>query len=251
VLIEASHCADQLDRIRCGMPRVHCVINDVAAAFTANVLLALGAVPSMSSAPDEVAHFVSSAGALCVNLGTLNAERVLGIGRAVSSAREADLPWVLDPVFVQRSPPRLDFARKLLALKPAVVRGNREEIDALFAGSQASDSGTDRAVWQSAAEDSVHVAGLRYSVANGHLLMGRVTGVGCAAGALVAAFLAVGSTPGQAAIGAALSMGIAGERAGELARGPGQFQIALLDQLYQLESSAFDAARFEPRRLGV
>ncbi|MGB9364572.1 MAG: hydroxyethylthiazole kinase, partial [Xanthobacteraceae bacterium] len=46
--------ADILMRLRARSPRVHCITNAVAQAFTANTLLAAGAVPSMTLSPDEV-----------------------------------------------------------------------------------------------------------------------------------------------------------------------------------------------------
>src|SRR6266540_545291 len=47
--------ADVLARLRERRPRVHCITNAVAQAFTANVLLAAGAVPSMTIALADVA----------------------------------------------------------------------------------------------------------------------------------------------------------------------------------------------------
>ena len=46
--------ADILERLRERRPRVHCITNAVAQNFTANMLLAAGAVPSMTIAPKEV-----------------------------------------------------------------------------------------------------------------------------------------------------------------------------------------------------
>ena len=48
---DAGIAADLLERVRRTAPRVHCITNAVAQHFTANVLLALGAVPSMTIAP--------------------------------------------------------------------------------------------------------------------------------------------------------------------------------------------------------
>ncbi len=56
-------------------PRVHCVTNAVAQTFTANVLLAAGAIPSMTISADEIGAFVARADALLINLGTFDAER--------------------------------------------------------------------------------------------------------------------------------------------------------------------------------
>src|SRR4051794_41683090 len=67
--------ADILTRLRARGPRVHCITNAVAQTFTANTLLAAGAVPSMTLAADEIGAFVARADALLVNLGTFDAER--------------------------------------------------------------------------------------------------------------------------------------------------------------------------------
>jgi hydroxyethylthiazole kinase len=64
-----------LARLRARGPRVHCITNAVAQNFTANVLLALGATPSMTLSPEEIGDFVARAGALLVNLGTFARER--------------------------------------------------------------------------------------------------------------------------------------------------------------------------------
>src|SRR6266850_2847157 len=104
--------ADILARIRARRPRVHCITNAVAQNFTANMLLAAGAVPSMTIAPDEVGDFVARADALLVNLGTMDAERREAIGIALRAADDR-VPWILDPVFVDRSAPRAAFAKDL------------------------------------------------------------------------------------------------------------------------------------------
>src|ERR1700721_1594079 len=97
--------ADVLARVRARRPRVHFLTNSVALNFTANMLLAAGAVPSMTLAVEEVVDFVAGADALLVNLGTLDAERRAAIGLAVEAAGER-VPWVLDPGLIHRSAPR-------------------------------------------------------------------------------------------------------------------------------------------------
>ena len=101
--------ADVLARIKARAPRVHCITNTVAQAYTANVLLAAGAVPSMTISPEEIATFVGGADALLVNLGTFDAERRKAIDLAlgaVGQGRRPPLPWVLDPVFMLYRAPR-------------------------------------------------------------------------------------------------------------------------------------------------
>ena len=67
---------------------------------------------------------------------------------------------------------------------------------------------------------------------NGHPLMGRVTGMGCSATAVVAAFVAVNPDPLTAAAQALSYFGLCGELAAKGAEGPGSFEVALRDRLY-------------------
>ncbi|MGN6747413.1 MAG: hydroxyethylthiazole kinase, partial [Xanthobacteraceae bacterium] len=118
----ADTAADVLARIRERAPRVHCITNSVAQQYTANMLLAAGAVPSMTISSEEIDAFVAGADALLVNLGTLDRERRTAVETAVRTAADKELPWLLDPVFIDRSPARAQFGRALLAARPAVVR---------------------------------------------------------------------------------------------------------------------------------
>src|SRR6476620_11503388 len=126
--------ADIAERIRARRPRVHCITNAVAQNFTANMLLAAGAVPSMTIAQKEVRAFAARADALLINLGTFDPERQKASLAAIGVANKAGIPWVLDPVFIDRSPPRAAFARKLVALKPRALRLNLAEFGALAGG---------------------------------------------------------------------------------------------------------------------
>jgi len=55
---------DILARIRDRAPRVHCITNNVAQHYTASMLLAAGAVPSMTIAAEEVGADVGKVGVL-------------------------------------------------------------------------------------------------------------------------------------------------------------------------------------------
>src|SRR4249919_881401 len=122
--------SDILARLRHRRPRVHCITNTVAQNFTANVLLAAGCVPSMTLSPEEIGPFVAGAQGLLVNLGTFDAERREAAEIAVGTAMQKRLPWVLDPVFIERTPPRAAFARELIGRGPAAVRLNHAEFSA-------------------------------------------------------------------------------------------------------------------------
>jgi hydroxyethylthiazole kinase len=230
--------ADIVERLRRQAPRVHCVTNSVAQNFTANILLAAGAVPSMTVAPEEIAAFVQGADALLVNLGTFDAERRSAVAAALSAV--ARRPWVLDPVFVDRSAGRAAFARSLLGSQPAVVRLNGAELDALAAGAGARGAA---AAWSttvalSGPTDTVTDGAVSVSLANGHAWMARVTAMGCAGSALVAACLAVEADPVRASASALLMLGIAGEQAAGHSRGPGTFAAAIIDALHALDGAA-------------
>ena len=145
--------SDILTRLRARAPRVHCITNAVAQTFTANVLLAAGAIPSMTLSADEIGAFVARADALLVNLGTFDAERRDATATALEVAGEEGVPWVLDPVFIDRSEPRATYARSLVARKPRAIRLNSAEFAALSA---VWSSMVDQGERRGAAERMVH-----------------------------------------------------------------------------------------------
>lgn len=236
--------ADLLTRLRKQRPRVHCLTNAVAQHFTANVLLAIGVTPSMTIAPGEVSLFVRSVGALLINLGTLDGERRTAMDLAADTAANAEVPWVLDPVKVDRSDIRASFARSLIAKKPAAIRLNGDEFAALSGAQAGRDTIPAYAQRQSltiamtaetdVVSDGSHIVEIR----NGHPLMTQVTAMGCAESAVLAACLAVEKNTVQAAAAALLAFNVAGEIAAERARGPGSFAVEILDALYSLDAAA-------------
>ena len=232
-----EHAAALLRQIRARNPRVHCITNTVAQAFTANALLAAGATPSVTTSPEEIGGFVAGADGLLVNLGTLDRERREAIGIALDAAGSR-LPWVLDPVFVERSPPRLEFARSLIARSPAVIRLNAAELTALSgekasvecARSFASRNGTIVAL---TGEVDVVTDGSRLvNLHNGDALMSKVTAMGCAGSAFVASALVVERDRWLATAAAMTVFGLAGELAAESSDGPGSLAFAILDTLH-------------------
>jgi hydroxyethylthiazole kinase len=239
----AHHAADLIERLRVRQPRVHCITNAVAQNFTANVLLAAGAVPSMTIARGEVAAFASRADALLVNLGTFDAERRAAADLAIVEIRAASKPFVLDPVLIDRSPPRAAYARGLLSHRPSAIRMNVAEFAALSGGGSpqafAKDQQTTVAI--TGETDLVTDGERTFGIANGHPLMARVTAMGCAGSALVATALALESDPLMAVGAALLIFGIAGDIAGETANGPGTFGVHILDALFNLDPATIHA----------
>lgn len=239
-----------LTRLRAAKPLVHCLTNQVVKGFTANVLLAIGAAPAMVEDPEEAEEFAAIASALLINVGTLEQTQMTAMRRAIASANKSEKPWVLDPVAIGALTLRTQFVHEIVPAKPAIIRGNASEILTLAGqdgggrGPESSaDSGSARAAAKRLAGQTgsvVLVTGkIDYiasptdavAVDNGHEMLTRVTGVGCAMGAIAAAFLGAGEHPFVAAGATSAVLGIAGEFAAARTRGPGSFAIALLDYL--------------------
>lgn len=245
---------DCLDRIREHNPLVHSITNYVVMNFTANVLLALGASPIMAHAPEEMDEMVGLARALVINIGTLSTPWIESMIQAANAARRRGLPVVLDPVGVGATRFRTETARKLMAEgKVSIIRGNASEILALSGHavkSKGVDSlhGTQEAYLAAATlakqsgavvavtgvEDFVTDGMRSLRVLNGHPLMGKVTGTGCAATSIVGAFAAIESDAFLSTAGALVLFGIAGELAALSRPGPGTFQTLLLDEVHFL-----------------
>src|SRR5215210_7219252 len=131
-------------------PLVHQITNYVVMNETANATLALGALPVMAHAPQEVEEMAAVAGALVLNIGTLSepwVDAMLLAGRAAAG------PIVLDPVGAGATRYRTETARRLLdELDVTVVRGNAAEIAAL-AGRSAEIRGVESIRTESSAVD--------------------------------------------------------------------------------------------------
>lgn len=246
---DASVVSD-LATLRARAPLVHCITNIVAASITANVLLAIGAAPAMVLAEEEAGPFASIASGVLINVGTILPHEEPAMVAAARAARANDTPWVLDPVAVGALTLRTRVARELLAFQPTIIRGNASEILALAGvgaggkgvdATDASDAaigaaialarGTGAAVAVSGVVDYVTDGQTVVAIPGGHVLMTKVTGIGCALGALMAGFAAVSATRLQAAVAASVIFGTAGARAGRDAIHPGSFAVAFLDQL--------------------
>jgi hydroxyethylthiazole kinase len=235
-----DHATRLIERLRARSLRVHCITNTVAQPITANALLATGAIPSLTTSEDEIGAFARSANGLLVNLGTLDAERQRAIDIALEVAREAKIPWLLDPVFVERSALRLDYARKLLERGPDALRLNGAEFAALAGETPspaavrgfAKSSGTIVALTSEV--DLVSDGERLATVRNGHALMSKVTAMGCAGSAFATAALAVEADAFSAVTAALTVFGVAGELAAAVSQGPGTFAFAIIDALHAI-----------------
>jgi hydroxyethylthiazole kinase len=248
-----------LDRVRAENPLVHNITNVVVTNFTANGLLAMGASPVMAYAREEAGEMAGLAGALVLNIGTLNEPVVESMLIAGKAANEHQVPVVFDPVGAGATAYRTCTARKLISeLDIAVVRGNAAEV-ANAAGMNWSIKGVDSGsgkgnlveLGKTAAlqfnsvvvitgpEDVVTDGNITYVIKNGHHLLTKVTGAGCLLTSVIGAFLAVEKNHAKAAASALAFYGVAAEKAAGLAAeaGPGTFQMHLLDSLSLVSSN--------------
>ena len=200
-------------------------------------------IPSMTVSPEEIGAFVASADALLVNLGTFDRERREAVGIAVDTARETGKPWVLDPVFIDRSADRGRFAQELLAKSPRIIRLNGSEYGALFDEPAQADVIQARAlaggvtIAVSGASDCVSDGRTPVICGNGHPFLQKVTAIGCAEAALMSAFVSVTREPILAAIAGHIVMGVAGEIAAQKAQGLGSFSVHLIDALHAMDDA--------------
>ena len=246
-------------------PLVHQITNYVVMNETANATLALGALPVMAHAREEVAEMARIAGALVLNIGTLSPHWVEAMAIAGRAANDAGVPVVLDPVGAGATSYRTETAKRILGeVDVAVVRGNAGEVatlvgvDAEVRGVESIAAADDAAAIARAAATSLgvvtsvtgpvdHVSDGERSAAitNGHPLLATVTGTGCMSSAITGCFLAV-AEPFDAAVAALVAFGVAGEDAARDAKGPGSFHVGLYDALAALDPDTLDGrARVE------
>lgn len=243
-----------LKKLRETKPLIHNITNYVVMNYTANILLAMGASPVMSHAPNEVEEMVQMAGALVLNIGTLSNEWIASMLLAGKQANKKKIPVILDPVGSGATSLRTSSSNKIInEVNISVIRGNASEILSLRKDNF-STKGVDSI---NEVEDAAQTAKMlakemktviaitgpvdlitdginTIRVSNGHPLMSYVTGTGCSATATIAAFLAVDDKPLIASATALGFFGLAGEIAGKITSAPGSFMIELLNALYKI-----------------
>ena len=245
--------------VRTQSPLVHNITNYVVMNNTANALLAIGASPVMAHWVSEMEEMTAIAGALVINIGTLDDKWIDGMLAAGKAAMRRGIPIVLDPVGVGATSQRTAAAMKIIEqCHPTIIRGNASEIMALVDASVKS-----KGVDSSASSDDALVSAKRlasntgavvvisgetdyitngtevHTVEGGKSIMTSVTGMGCTSTAIVGAFAAVVNDHIVAATAAMAVMSLAGERAATYSRGNGSMQVNFLDELYNLRSLDF------------
>jgi hydroxyethylthiazole kinase len=242
-------------------PLVHQITNYVVMNETANATLALGALPVMAHAVEEVEEMVGLASALVLNIGTLSPRWVDAMLLAGRAAGTRGIPVVLDPVGAGATSYRTETARRILdEVDVTVLRGNAGEVatlvgveaevrgvESIGAGGEPAELAQEAArrlglvVSVTGPVDHVSDGDEVLAVSNGHPLLGTVSGTGCMSTAVTGCFLAAKpDAPLEAAAEALAAFGVAGEDAADGAAGPGTFHARLYDALYNLDPATLD-----------
>ena len=259
----AAYTIESLASIRQTAPLIHNITNFVVMNSSANILLALGASPVMAHCRDEVEEMVSYAGALVLNIGTLQPDWIESMILAGKAANDKGVPVILDPVGAGATRLRTEAVKTIMnECAITVLRGNASEIFSLQSASiktkgvdsslELADEMVDVArkmaremdcvIAISGPEDCITDGQRVFRVANGQPLMTKVTGSGCGLSAVVGAFCAADRTdPAKAAAAAFGYYGLCGDLAIKTSDQPGSFAVAFIDQLYSTDDDQISA----------
>lgn len=239
----------------------HNMTNTVVQNFAANVAIATGASPIMSDNGPEAPDLAKLGGGLVINMGTATPEKKKSFLAGLQAYNKVGSPVVLDPVGGGATALRRDAIKTLLAAGFfSVIKGNEGEIGAVVGASGVQQRGVDSGPSTSTHQDKIKIVqslarrehnvivmtgatdylsdGTRtITLANGSPYLGKITGSGCALGAVIASYnAAYREDKLLATLAGLLHYELAAERAEARpeVRGPGSFIPAFLDELYLL-----------------
>jgi len=261
-----------LREIRKRHPLVHHITNFVVMNSTANVTLAIGASPILAHAHEEMEAMSAVTSVLNLNIGTLTPYWINSMVMAGKIAGKRGIPIILDPVGSGATPLRTEAVKRILSGVPVtVIRGNASEVMSLFTredeikirgvdsletvdtvrhGAHHLAKELKKVIAVTGSVDFVTDGERAVEIHNGDSMFSLVTGTGCAATTAISCFCAV-EPDSLVATACALSYyGLAGEEAARVSKGPGSFQVALYDALYNLsEETMMDKLRIRPVHL--
>lgn len=252
--------SDCLEKIRQKKPLIYHITNWVTIYDCANITRAIGALPVMAHAKEEVEQMASIADALVLNIGTLTTDLIESMILASVSANKKGIPVILDAVGAGATDFRTQKTKEILKqVKISVLKGNSSEIGTI-AGVEAETRGVEAiSVKGNLAEIAKHLAIMEnitvvitgkediisngtetYICKNGHNMLGKFVGTGCMSASLIGVFCAVEKDYAFASAAALSCFGIAGELAAENAKGPGTYKISFFDEIFNLNSTSID-----------
>lgn len=246
-------------QIRRQKPLIHHITNFVVMNDTANITLYLGALPVMAHAHEEMAEMTAHAGALVLNIGTLDDQWIGSMLAAGDAANKKGIPIILDCVGAGATAYRTKACEQLInKLHVSVIKGNAGEIGAL-SGAGGEVRGvesvgeindlasvvkkyalrTKATVVATGKRDIVSDGKIVYGVDNGDAWLSRIVGSGCMATSMIGAFCAVSPDRALASAGALSCFGLAAELAAKDAKGPASFKTALFDAVSNMGEKTF------------
>ena len=276
-----------------GPPLIQTLTSHVSSTLSANIALAFSASPIMSHQEAEAEDLGKVTGAVVLNIGTIGEEARRGMRAVGNVANRGGKPVVLDPVGVGASSFRKEVVEEIMNhTQITLLKGNAAELSSIAGLNEVQSRGVDSGsgtlkdpvhlvvslarkerclVLMTGKEDYLSNGRITVKVSNGHELLGRITGSGCALGVVIAASMAaacnytkhnniptkdlgsfiVNSDSNLLFIGAlmgVLSMNIASELAAERpdVKGPGTFIPALIDELAAITpEKIIQRARFD------
>lgn len=286
----SKQAASTLKQARSSGPLVQCITNYVSMDIMANALIAANMSPAMAhgGSNGEAAEFAKIASGVNINLGTLDEDWALGAKNAATVCNDMKKAWVVDPVGFGALTYRTGVIKDLIKMSPSVLKGNASEMITCakltfpedFEHVPATVTNNDDAtaakgVDSSISSDTVNVQLLddfakkfggvvcmtgkydyitdgteKYWVKHSVPMLQDFTASGCALGAIITGFCAVGlqmETPQTIACStaqAAAYYSLAGEKAMEdpsYSRGPGSFRQGFLDTLRNLTEEEVEA----------
>lgn len=253
-----------LQLLREKRPLVHCIGNDISTNPTANLLLAAGARPIMTYAPQEAEDVSRQCMATSVNCGTPTQEKFNGLVAAAKGRQGHTL--IVDPVGAGASQWRKNNIDILLAAADvSVIHCNFSEGLAL-AGADYNFEGVDSAdnrlkikittakavaekynctVVMTGEKDIVTDSRKTVVISGGSPLMSLVSGSGCMLSGLLGAFCAVAPTVFDGAVSAAKFWKKVAELSAATAHSPGSFAAALIDNAYLIKPEDMEETAVE------
>ena len=248
-----------LKKIREKKPLILQITNNVVMNISANITLAIGASPLMATDKREMQDLMNISDALLINIGTIREEFLDSILLAGHCANAQNKPIILDPVGVGASKFRYEIICNLIdKLKISIIKGNCSEIGILHShdlskqqkgvDADRSIGNAEKLVAELAEKKEIVVAmtGFHDFLSDGKSIivlknncdyLPKITGSGCIAGSLIAAFASVERDYLAAACGGIAALTCAAElveKKNEV-KGPASFQIALFDQVHNLD----------------
>lgn len=248
-----------IDKIQSEPPLIHNITNFVVMNSTANILLAIGASPIMAHSLEEVREIANVAGAVVLNIGTLDSSWLSSMLEAGKTANKKNIPVVLDPVGSGATTFRTKAVKQILSeIKVDILRGNLSEIMSLVS-SKFKTKGVDSTILltnekedaiknlaietnciivASGKTDFVTDGKTSYKIDNGHPVMTKITGTGCGLSAVTGAFCAVRKNELlNASVAASAFYAACGQKAAEVSVKPGSFFTEFLDILYSFNKA--------------